>query len=650
MNGPGRPSAVIGRRDRIRYPLSAVRFFLVSGLLNQVALNEKCIGIRGRPVIMMFKTAMKYLSLKWVLFLFYLVFGFLPLVAVSFMTMMSKSQTIENITQDQMQISLTQVGLRMDMFYDEARDDLSGFARLIEVPCSASELELDYRVRLELMILKFLSEHDQFAIVAFCLPNSDVVAAADREMLSKPAFVREGDGRLSEFDHNRIVNNFMKIETRYLPLIFDVHNILMGDETRDGYILGLIPINRLADIFHTADFGKDTRKQIVDFTGQNLWQYPKHTSPSFLRDPEDSERPRKIQAYVAGVDSLGWELIARIDDAVVFRTIYDQLYRNGVITVLVFIMAAGFVYEISRRVTTQLQSILRGTRAFGDGELDYRVEHVYGRELMALSRELNQMAKKIKQRQSSLVQTNKLESLGLFTAGIAHEIKNPLASIKTSSQVLKSFFMEEKAGEPAVFDTGDIRDIKTLSNGITDEVNRLNTMLRELLNFARPTRSNKQFLDVAALVDKSLAFLQPDLARENIRVDCRTAPFEAYIDGDQLTQILMNILLNARNAVRGREGMIRICSGPETRGDGEVFHTLNISDNGPGIPEEVIDKVFDPFFSLSRNGSGLGLSIVYILSNKNDIDIMIRAGEGGGTRFVLGFPERILRRPDHPND
>ncbi|MCG8615618.1 MAG: ATP-binding protein [Desulfobacterales bacterium] len=592
-------------------------------------------------MITLVKTAMKYLSLKWVLFFFYLVFGFLPLVAVSFMTMMSKSQTIERITQDQMQISLTQIGLRMDMFYDEARDDLSGFARLMEVPCSASELELDYRVRLELLILKFLSEHDQFDIVAFCLPNSDVVAAADREMLSKRPLVREGDGRLSSFDHNRILNNFMKIETRYLPLIFDVRNILMGDETRDGYILGLIPINRLADIFHTADFGKDTRKQIVDFTGQNLWQYPKHTSPSFLRDPEESGQSRKIQTYVAGVDSLGWELIARIDDAVVFRTIYDQLFRNGVITVLVFIMAAGFVYEISRRVTTQLQNILRATRAFGDGELDHRVEHVYGRELTALSGELNQMAKKIKERQSSLVQTNKLESLGLFTAGIAHEIKNPLASIKTSSQVLKSFFMDKKEDKPAVFDTGDIRDIKTLSNGITDEVNRLNTMLRELLNFARPTPSNKQFVDVAALVDKSLAFLQPDLAREKIRVECRTAPFEARIDGDQFIQILMNILLNARNAVRDRDGLIQIFTGKDTRDNGETFRILTVSDNGPGIPEEVIDKVFDPFFSLSRNGSGLGLSIVYTLSNKNNIDITISAGENGGTRFVLGFPEKI---------
>lgn len=597
-------------------------------------------------VITLAKTAMKYLSLKWVLFLFYLVFGFLPLVAVSFMTMMSKSQTIERITQDQMQISLTQIGLRMDMFYDEARDDLSGFARLIEVPCSVSELDLDYRVRLELLILKFLAQHDQFDIVAFCLPNSDVVAAADREMLSKRPLVREEDGRLSDFDHSRILNNFMKIETRYLPLIFDVRNILMGDETRDGYILGLIPINRLADIFHTADFGTDTRKQIVDFTGQNLWQYPKHTSPSFLRDPEDSEQPRKIQTYVAGVESLGWELIARIDDAVVFRTIYDQLFRNGVITLLVFVMAAGFVYEISRRVTIQLRNILTATRAFGDGELDHRVEHVYGRELTALSRELNRMARKIKQRQSSLVQTNKLESLGLFTAGIAHEIKNPLASIKTSSQVLKSFFMEKDAKGPAMFDTGDIQDIKTLSNGITDEVNRLNTMLTELLNFARPTRSNRQFTDVAALVDKSLAFLHPDLAREEIRVECQTNPFAAYIDGDQFTQIFMNILLNARNAVRGRDGMIRISSGRETREDGDTFQTLTISDNGPGIPEEIIDKVFDPFFSLSRNGSGLGLSIVYTLSAQNDIDIAIRPGETGGTQFILGFPENIIRRPD----
>ena len=142
------------------------------------------------------------------LFIFYLVFGFLPLVAISFMTMIAKNQTIEEITKEQMQVSLSQIGLRMDMFYADARDDLSGFAKLIEVPCSITEETLDYKTRLELMILNFISKHPQFEIVAVCDPNSNVVAVADRKTPFNQTSSMDKDVLVSDFDRERIIKKF----------------------------------------------------------------------------------------------------------------------------------------------------------------------------------------------------------------------------------------------------------------------------------------------------------------------------------------------------------------------------------------------------------------------------------------------------------
>ena len=587
---------------------------------------------------------MKHFSLKWVLFTFYLVFGFLPLVVVSLTTLLGKGRIIEEVTQEQMQISLTQIGLRMDMFYQEARDDLSGFARLIEVPCSFTGEDQDYKARLELMLLKFLSEHNQFEILAFCAPDSEVVAAADRGMLAHvpPA----GGGRFSPLDKQRILDRFMRVDTRFLPIIFDVHDISWKDPSKEGYLLGLIPIPEIAQIFNTARFGRDVRKQIVDFTGQNLWQNPPLGPPGSGGD-RDRGMDEDIQLYLARVESLGWDLIARVDNKSIFGSLYRQLYANVGMTLLVFVMAAGFAYELGRRVTRQLEHILAGTRAFAQGRLDHRVENIYGRELMALSSELNQMAVALEKRQSSIIQTNKLESLGLFTAGIAHEIKNPLASIKTSAQVLQSFFPAEAKGNrpegeaPLRFEAEDISDIRTLSGGITGEVNRLNALLRDLLNFARPGCSKKQAVDVGAVVEKSLSFLHADLAREKIRVEFQPVSFTAFIDPDQLTQILMNILLNAKNALKNQSnGTIRI----QPAGDGG--HGLEIADNGPGIPGEILDKIFDPFVTLSHRGPGLGLSIVYTLARQNGMEIRVSGRPGGGTCFLLEFPEWEGRKHD----
>lgn len=588
------------------------------------------------------KKITRQISLKWVVFLFYLLFGFLPLVAVSLMTMITKSQTIEDITKEQMQISLTQIGLRMDMFYQEARDDLSGFARLIEVPCAIQEHEQNYKVRLESMILKFLSEHEQFDIIILFEPNSDVVAAADRDLLARKSFLDEEDSQLSEQDRNQILNRLMNIETRYLPLIVDINSLVMDDKKSKGYILAMIPIKKLAHIFQTARFGDKIERQIVDFTGQNLWRYRPLATPDLMENKTDFFGNPTYQSYMVDVESLGWKLIARIEDRVIFRDIYELLVRNISITLIVFILAACFVYDFGRKMTRQLKNILKGTREFAEGKLDHRVENVYGKELIALSGELNQMAQKLKKRQSSIIQTNKLESLGLFTAGIAHEIKNPLASIKTSSQVLKGFFIEHGYQPTVEFSNNEVEDIKTLSRGITDEVNRLNNLLKELLNFAKPGESNKQTVNVDSIIRKSLMFLKSDAKKEDIDINCNIEPFSAHIDGDHFTQIIMNIILNAKHALKGQKGLIQIYSDGAGIEKEEEGKTIIIQDNGPGIPEEIIDKVFDPFFSMSKSGPGLGLSIVYTLAQKNEIQVSIERVKDGGTKFILLFPDRII--------
>lgn len=585
----------------------------------------------------MYKNAkmMQRISLKWLLFLFYFLFGFFPLITVSYMSLSANAVSIENITKRRMQASLTQIRLRIETQYAEARDDLESFARILDVSLNKVKKDLGHFLFLKKMIAKFLLDHHQFEMICIYSWDSSLMAVADRESAARANWIEAQNVDLEGKDHRRLLKKLMDSDSRFLPLVFDIPQIRHPGDSRTGYILALIPIKTMAEMFFNADLGDVTGKQILDSTGQNIWGY----IPDSMADRAGGA---KIQRYAAQVANLGWTLMAQIPETVIFRDIYAQRSRNFGLAAVVSIVAALFVFEFSRRTTDQVRHILEGTREFAKGNLAHRIEMPYGKELIHLSARLNKMAKDLEERHKNLVQTNKLASLGLFSAGIVHEIKNPLAGIKTSAQVLEQQIQQHSASCPG---SGVVRiesqafdNAKKLSGGIVSEVNRLNTLLKDLMDFSKPGLSKKQWVDVSKVMERSLSLLQSDLSGADIQVTNQIEAFQAYLDPDQLMQILVNILLNARQAIDGKGGMISISSCRNPGGDsGMTGMRVVIRDNGTGIPEDALDRLFDPFFSLSRKGTGLGLSITYTLAQQNHINIDISNRKTRGAKFVLSF-------------
>jgi len=235
----------------------------------------------------------------------------------------------------------------------------------------------------------------------------------------------------------------------------------------------------------------------------------------------------------------------------------------------------------------------------------------------------------LKKSQNILRRSDRLASLGTLIASLAHEIRNPLVSIKTFTQLL-----------PERIDDTEFRDyfLKVASG----EIDRLTSLINELLGFAKPSEPNLKGEDVNAIIDRMEVLIATEARKKNITITKNYAPNlpSVLVDGEQIKQVLLNILLNAIQAIEGQgeiwidTRIIRL-----TRDDkSEPFLQIEIRDTGIGIPPENLDHVFDPFFSTRPEGSGLGLAISHQIVHEHGGFIDLESEVGKGTSFRINFP------------
>ncbi len=222
--------------------------------------------------------------------------------------------------------------------------------------------------------------------------------------------------------------------------------------------------------------------------------------------------------------------------------------------------------------------------------------------------------------EEKLHQAEKLASLGQLVAGIAHEIKNPLGIISSSLDVIDNPKRNES-------------EKKDASSFIREEVKRIDERVRAFLNFARPRELRTSSLVPAGLVRNTLSTYEPLFPEINFRFE--TEGPEAIIHGDeeQLRQVLTNLIFNSADAMENK-GAITL----RTRCDGE-FVLIEVEDDGPGIPQEYINRIFDPFFTTKAEGTGLGLSICYqvILAHRGSMSVA-KPSDHTGAIFKIRLP------------
>jgi two-component system NtrC family sensor kinase len=253
-----------------------------------------------------------------------------------------------------------------------------------------------------------------------------------------------------------------------------------------------------------------------------------------------------------------------------------------------------------------------------------------GRELASVGifsdlREQVRMQRELEETQAQLMQSEKIASLGRLSAGVAHEINNPLAGILIYAELL------ERQLEKGSFDREYLAEI-------ISQTLRCQQIVTRLLEFSRQSLGQKTDFDVNKIILRCIDLISHQAIFHNIEIETRLDAELPQVLGDpgQLQQVVTNLLLNAADAMQGH-GKITVTSRPEPSHDGII---LTLADTGCGMPKHIQDKIFEPFFTTKApgKGTGLGLSIVYSVIQRHGGTIELDSTPGGGTTFIIRLP------------
>jgi signal transduction histidine kinase len=314
-------------------------------------------------------------------------------------------------------------------------------------------------------------------------------------------------------------------------------------------------------------------------------------------------------------------------------------------------------YLVTRLVTEPMETLVGATQAVASGELSRRAPPGTTRELDRLAESVNLMTERLLDAQSALLRAEKLASVGRLAAGVAHEIGNPLAAIGNYVELLG------RRGAPP-----------DLVAAIEREALRIDTIVRSLLDYARPRDAGREPLDLGAIAGRAVELLRAQglLRRVTVELDCADSLPGMLGDAAALEQVFVNLLLNAVDAA-GEGGCIRVVASAtrlgdageadrrkadpdgsaaagriarrsgrhlETAADGSTAVQVVIGDSGPGVPPELVERVFDPFFTTKPpgKGTGLGLAIVQRIVSDHGGRVDVAKSREGGAAFTVVFP------------
>ena len=243
-------------------------------------------------------------------------------------------------------------------------------------------------------------------------------------------------------------------------------------------------------------------------------------------------------------------------------------------------------------------------------------------------REKLRVKDKIEKIQLQLMQSEKMASLGKLAAGVAHQLNNPLGGITLFTKLLlEEYDLEEEAREDL--------------HRILKDAERCRDTVKELLEFTRQTRHLMQPHDINLTISRTLFLLENQTLFNDIEIENNMMPSPPFVmaDTQQLNHLFMNIILNAVEAM-GKKGKLTLKTSKSSKED---KLNIEISDTGPGIPEDVLPHIFDPFFTTKEEGkgTGLGLSMVYGIVENHGGKIMAKSKPGQGTTFIIEFPIAI---------
>lgn len=313
--------------------------------------------------------------------------------------------------------------------------------------------------------------------------------------------------------------------------------------------------------------------------------------------------------------------------------------KNATLWIFLGIMLAGMIAAVvisiflARGILRPIKNLVFATEKLAQGDLGSRIEFESEDEIGELAKTFNFMAASLKDRdaklkeyaQKKIMESERLATIGQLAASVAHELNNPMGSILIYSSLL----LEDLSG--------DDTQRKSIEKIVT-QATRCKEIVKGLLDFSRQTEPKKELTDINQLLEETLSLVENQSIFQNVNISknlCASPP-RLIVDKVQIQQVFINIVLNAAEAMEGKGALII-----DTRisNDGQ-FMEVEITDTGCGIPEESIEKPFEPFYTTKETGkgTGLGLAISYGYIQRHNGIIEVKSQVGKGTTFIVRLP------------
>ncbi len=281
---------------------------------------------------------------------------------------------------------------------------------------------------------------------------------------------------------------------------------------------------------------------------------------------------------------------------------------------------------ISQRIVHSLREIEKLAKSISLGNFNRIEGAIPDDEISSVMAAINSMSEELRLREEALIQSKKLASLGILTAGVAHELTNPLNNISMIAQTYMELYDELDRSQKIEF-----------MNKVENETGRIKEIIRNLLDFSKPKEANLKETDIYTVMQKTLNLMQNMLDISNIETKLnfvRDLP-HVYSDEHQILQVMVNLVTNAVQTMQ-EGGTLFMAT---RRGSGGDSVEIKVMDNGKGIPPELLPHIFDPFFSTKgEEGTGLGLFVSYGIIKNHKGDIRVESKVGVGTTFTIELP------------
>jgi len=331
---------------------------------------------------------------------------------------------------------------------------------------------------------------------------------------------------------------------------------------------------------------------------------------------------------VDGNEVLGYiHVTFTLDD--VAQTTKANLYKRVAVTLLIFALGILVSLYLARKYTQPLHDVVNAARHVAAGDLTKTIEVGGEDEIAELTRSFNEMVEKLRQHrelEERLREAERLSAVGKLASGIAHEIRNPLNFMNLSIDHIRNRL---RSGQP-----DGIAEALALMSNIKAEIHRLNSMIENFLTVGKPLALNKSEVDLGVLIQDVVGLAHQKAIEQGVEITIVADAHIPHLQADpvQIKTCLMNVVLNAIQAMPGG-GRLRIATASRPG-----FVDITVSDTGPGISEENLNRIFNPYFTTKKLGIGLGLAITkkIVEEHRGGINVLSRPHQG--TDVVISLP------------